>query len=84
MAILDPTDLEWLRGLYGDNPQLVGDDGHEDDFGDLINDVVDALGFQIDFESDEWQRIVEAASASEATTLEAFAEELQAAKLRAA
>lgn len=73
---MDREDLGYLITLHGPNPQEVGaEDGTEDDYGDLLNDAWDFLGYG-DFEDARWQRFQTAAQNSTATSMEVWLAEI--------
>jgi hypothetical protein len=76
----DEADADWLRGIYGDNPQEVGlEDGTEDDFGDLINDTLVRLGVSdpTALPEETWERVQDAAGDSQATTMEQWIHDIR-------
>lgn len=81
----EPTSVsalaEKLVGVYGSNPQEVGPDGHEDDFGDLFAEALEGLlGANPDdlLSVEQWSRLQEVASDSSATEMEPWLAELAA------
>ncbi len=66
-----------LAWVYGPDPSKVGPDGNEDEFGDLCWDAyADLTGKK---EPDEnWEHFLDVASASRATTMDAWIAELAA------
>lgn len=75
--------VEWLVGLYGNNPQEVGVDheiGNEDDYGDLLGDAARVLGL---LGEDDYERVSIIASDLDRygifpTTMAAWIEEIRA------
>lgn len=63
-----------LVGIYGSDPQAVGaEDGTEDDFGDLVCDAVELLGYPFETLSDEtWDHVQDVAAAAQATTMDGW------------
>ncbi len=78
-----PTDFqplaEQLRETYGPDPSDVGAiDGTEDDYGDLLNDVWDALLPDCDQDDELWQDFQKVALDSRATNWDAWLAPLEA------
>jgi hypothetical protein len=67
--------LAQVRETWGDDPQAVGvEDGSEDDFGDLVSETFEALGFDLDEAGDDtWQRALAAATYCDSENLEEWA-----------
>lgn len=70
-----------LESIYGPDPSAVGaEDGTEDDFGDLICEAVQRLGYSLEELSDEaWQHVQGVAAASQTTTMTGWLAAVEAA-----